>query len=164
MPQMSADDSQVFFEMAHKSLVHHALKHMGDSERFILFDGLSTIATGLEILSTELKATRNEIAELKTLLQQAPRRTPRAPCSGDDGDLLALDQLEIDGGTQARPTGHVDQPVAADHDILLQAVLLRRIGQQDLEELGVPERGDDVQVGYVVQRVAAMMDLVVHAE
>jgi len=76
MPQMSADDSQVFFEMAHKSLVHHALKNMGDSERFILFDGLSTIATGLEILSAELKATRNEIAELKTLLQQAPRRTP----------------------------------------------------------------------------------------
>ena len=71
----SADDSQVFFELAHKSLVHHALtKPAGDD--FILFSGLSTIATGLEILSAELKATRKEIAELKALLQQAPKRTP----------------------------------------------------------------------------------------
>ena len=71
----SSDDSQVFFEMAHKSLVHHALsKPAGDD--WVLFNGLSTIATGLEILSAELKATRKEIAELKALLQQGPKRTP----------------------------------------------------------------------------------------
>jgi len=33
-------------------------------------------ATGLKILSAELKATRREIAELKTLLQQPPKRAP----------------------------------------------------------------------------------------
>ena len=76
MPLPSSDDSEVFFEMAHKMLVHHALSKMGDTERFVLFDGLSTIACGLEILSAELKATRSEIAELKALLQQAPRRSP----------------------------------------------------------------------------------------
>ena len=70
----AADDSQVFFEMAHQSLVHHALsKPAGDD--FVLFNGLSTIATGLEILSAELKATRKEIAELKAQ-QQPPKRTP----------------------------------------------------------------------------------------
>jgi ribosomal protein L29 len=33
-------------------------------------------ATGLKILSAELKATRREIAELKTLLQLPPKRAP----------------------------------------------------------------------------------------
>lgn len=70
-----SDDSQVFFELAHKSLVHHALSKPGAGDDWVLFNGLSTIATGLEILSAELKATRKEIAELKALLQQ-PKRTP----------------------------------------------------------------------------------------
>jgi hypothetical protein len=76
MAQPLSDDSQVFFEMAHKSLIHHAIKNMHDGERFILFDGLASIATGLEILSAELKATRREIAELKTLLRQPNLVTP----------------------------------------------------------------------------------------
>ena len=72
----SSDDSQVFFEMAHKSLVHHALSKPGAGDDWVLVNGLSSIATGLEILSAELKATRKEIAELKALLQQVPKRTP----------------------------------------------------------------------------------------
>jgi hypothetical protein len=55
---------------------HHALSKPGAGDDWVLFNGLSTIATGLEILSAELKATRKEIAELKTLLQQPPKRTP----------------------------------------------------------------------------------------
>ena len=47
----------------------------GAGDDWVLFNGLSVIATGLEILSAELKATRKEIAELKTLLQQPPKRT-----------------------------------------------------------------------------------------
>ena len=47
----------------------------GAGDDWMLFNGLSVIATGLEILSAELKATRKEIAELKTLLQQPPKRT-----------------------------------------------------------------------------------------
>src|SRR5216684_4936570 len=70
-----------------------------------------------------------------------------AQSSGQHGNLLALDQLEIDGGAQAWSIGHMYQPVAANHNILFQAVFLRRIGQQNLEELGISERGDDVQVG-----------------
>jgi len=73
---MPSDDSQVFFEMAHKSLVHHALSKPGASDDWVLFNGLSTIATGLEILSAELKGARKEIAEVKALLQQVPKRTP----------------------------------------------------------------------------------------
>jgi hypothetical protein len=60
----SADDSQVFFEMAHKSLVHHALSKPGAGDDWVLFNGLSTIATGLEILSAELKATRQQAPTL----------------------------------------------------------------------------------------------------
>jgi hypothetical protein len=45
----------VFFEMAHKSLVHHALSKPGAGDDLVLFNGLSVIATGLEILSAELK-------------------------------------------------------------------------------------------------------------
>src|SRR5216683_1637859 len=74
-----------------------------------------------------------------------------AQSSGQHGNLLALDQLEIDGGAQAWSIGNMHQPVAANDNILFQAVFLRRVGQQDLEELGVSERGDDVQVGDVVQ-------------
>jgi hypothetical protein len=76
MASMPSDDSQVFFEMAHKSLVHHALGKPGAGDDWVLFNGLSTIATGLEILSAELKGARKEIAELKALLQQVPKRIP----------------------------------------------------------------------------------------
>ena len=62
------------------------------------------------------------------------------------------------------PFGHMHHAVAADDDVLLQPVLLRAVGQQHLEELGVADRGDDMEVGDVVQRIAAVMDLVVHAE
>jgi hypothetical protein len=56
--------------------VHHALSKPGAGDDWVLFNGLSVIATGLEILSAELKATRREIAELKTLLKQPPKRAP----------------------------------------------------------------------------------------
>ena len=76
MPGPSSDDSQGYFEMARKSLVHHALSKPGAGDDRVLFNGLSTIATGLKIFSAELKATRKEIAELKTLLQQPAKRAP----------------------------------------------------------------------------------------
>ena len=38
------------------------------------------------------------------------------------------------------------------------------VGQQDLEEGGVADGGDDVEVGDVVQRVAAVVDLVVQVK
>jgi hypothetical protein len=66
--------------MARKVLVHAELAAPATSDWSTLFGGLGKIATGLEILSAELKATRKEIAEVKALVQQvqtgAPPRKP----------------------------------------------------------------------------------------
>ena len=55
-------------------------------------------------------------------------------------------------------------PSRPTRDIVDQAVLLRAVGQQHLEEFRIADRHDHVQVGDVVERVAAVMNFVVHAE
>jgi hypothetical protein len=56
--------------------VHAALKAPGAGEWFVLFNGLGQIATGLEILSGDLKATQKELGQVKDLLLQLQRRKP----------------------------------------------------------------------------------------
>jgi hypothetical protein len=68
--QIPADDSERFFDMARNSLMHAAMQAPADSDRWILGNGLGTIATGLEILSAELKATRKQLDDVKSLLRQ----------------------------------------------------------------------------------------------
>ena len=68
------EDPEVFFGFARNMLAHAALLAPADSDRFILTDGLAKIATGLEILSAELKETRKEVNDIKDMLQQMQRR------------------------------------------------------------------------------------------
>jgi hypothetical protein len=70
------EDAATFFAMAQRSLVHAALKAPGAGEWFVLFNGLGQIATGLEILSGDLKATQKELGQVKDLLLQLQRRKP----------------------------------------------------------------------------------------
>jgi len=51
-----------------------------------------------------------------------------------------------------------------DLDVLHEAVLLRRRGQEHLEELAVLDGHDDMEIRKVVERVAAVVDLEVHVE
>ena len=71
-----AEDAAVFFGFARNMLAHAALQAPADSDRFLLTSGLAKIATGLEILSAEVKATRKELGEVRDLLQQVQRRLP----------------------------------------------------------------------------------------
>jgi len=70
------EDAELFFGFARNSLIHAALKAGSDIDKFVLLDGIGTIATGLEILSAEVKVMHKEIADIKALLQQAQRRSP----------------------------------------------------------------------------------------
>jgi hypothetical protein len=70
------EDPEIFFGFARNMLAHAALQAPADSDRFILTSGLAKIATGLEILSAELKATRKELKDTHSLLQQIQRRLP----------------------------------------------------------------------------------------
>src|SRR5438034_9760255 len=97
-----------------------------------------------------------------------PKRTPEVwlhPASlGQDRELLALDQREVDGGTEAGAVHGVHEPLPVHLDVLREAVLLGGSGQQHLEELAVLDRQDHVEVRHVVERVAAVVDLEVHVE
>jgi hypothetical protein len=70
------EDPEIFFGFARNMLAHAALQAPAESDRFILTGGLAKIATGLEILSAEVKATRKDINDVKDLLQQMQRRMP----------------------------------------------------------------------------------------
>jgi hypothetical protein len=70
------EDPEIFFGFARNMLAHAALQAPAESDRFILTSGLAKIATGLEILSAEVKATRKDVNEVKDLLQQMQRRMP----------------------------------------------------------------------------------------
>jgi hypothetical protein len=69
------EDAAVFFGLAQRSLAHAALKAPA-GDWFVLFNALGQIATGLEILTGELNATRKELGEVKGLLLQLQRRKP----------------------------------------------------------------------------------------
>src|SRR6266571_8691837 len=80
----------------------------------------------------------------------------RSAVSKDDHDAVdsaqhpefgALYQLKIDGGAETGAARSMNKPLAVDRDLLGEPVFLHRIGQQHLEQLGVPDRHDDVQVG-----------------
>ncbi len=79
------------------------------------------------------------------------RRDDGLGSSAQHPDFFALDQLEIDLGAEARSGRRMDKAVAIDRDILRQSVFLHRVGQQHLEELGVADRHDDMQIGEIVQ-------------
>jgi hypothetical protein len=68
------EDPEIFFGFARNMLAHAALQAPADSDRFILTGGLAKIATGLEILSAELKETHKDLLEVRELLQQIQRR------------------------------------------------------------------------------------------
>ena len=68
------EDPETFFGFARSMLAHAALDAPADSDRFILTSGLAKIATGLEILSAELKDTHKDLLEVKELLRQMQRR------------------------------------------------------------------------------------------
>jgi hypothetical protein len=70
------ENAAEFFAMAQRSLVHAALKTPGAGEWFVLLNGLGQIATGLEIMTGELKATQKELGEVKDLLLQLQKRKP----------------------------------------------------------------------------------------
>jgi hypothetical protein len=72
------EDPETFFGFAWNMLAHAALQAPADSDRFVLTSGLAKIATGLEILSAELKATRKELGDVHDMLQQM-KRAPGRP-------------------------------------------------------------------------------------
>jgi hypothetical protein len=70
------ENAAEFFAMAQRSFVHAALKTPRAGEWFVLLNGLGQIATGLEIMTGELKATQKELGEVKDLLLQLQKRKP----------------------------------------------------------------------------------------
>ncbi|HEV3491053.1 MAG TPA: hypothetical protein VG224_10590 [Reyranella sp.] len=72
------EDPETFFGFARNMLAHAALQAPADSDRFVLTSGLAKIATGLEILSAELKATRKELSDVQDMLRQM-KRAPGRP-------------------------------------------------------------------------------------
>src|SRR5690606_2459263 len=97
---------------------------------------------------------RRRILGTWTSLSRWDGRMP--PDSAQNGDLLPLDEIEIDVRAEAGLVEGMHQSVPVDLDILGEAVLLCRRREQDLEKLAVADRHGDVKVGDVVQRVAAM--------
>jgi hypothetical protein len=75
------EDPETFFGFARNMLAHAALQAPAESDRFILTSGLAKIATGLEILSAEVKATRKELGDVKDMLQQMQQMQKRMPSS-----------------------------------------------------------------------------------
>jgi len=70
------EDPETFFGFARNMLAHASLQAPADSDRFLLTSGLAKIATGLEILSAEIKETHKDLLEVRDLLQQMQRRVP----------------------------------------------------------------------------------------
>jgi hypothetical protein len=68
------EDPETFFGFARNMLAHASMQAPADSDRFILTSGLAKIATGLEILSAELKETHKDLLEVRDQLQQMQRR------------------------------------------------------------------------------------------
>src|SRR5271166_1250380 len=73
--------------------------------------------------------------------------------SAQHPDLLALDQVEIDVGAETGFGRGVDEAVAVDGDVFGEAVFLHCVRQQDLEEFGVADRHDDMEVGDIVSEL-----------
>src|SRR5215471_17661550 len=71
--------------------------------------------------------------------------------SAQHPDLLAFDQVEIDLGAEAGFARRVDETVAVDGDVFGEAVFLHRVRQQHLEEFGIADRHDHVEIGDIVQ-------------
>ena len=94
----------------------------------------------------------------------APPGFPRAGRLPQLGDLVALDQVEVDLDAEAGGHRCVDVALGIDLNVLDEAVLLCGRRQQNFEPLAVEDRRADVQVGDVVERVAAVVDLEVEPE
>src|SRR5262245_60292832 len=72
--------------------------------------------------------------------------------------LFPLDEVEIDLGADAGRLRAARHAVAADLDVVEQAVLVRAVRQQHLEIGRIADRAGEVQLGEIVERVAAVMD------
>src|SRR5205807_7210132 len=109
------------------------------------------VATMTAILLVAL-AARDE----KGVMISSWSRTAGSTSLAQHRRLLALDQRKIDRRAEARAGGRVHQAACVDSDVLLEPVLLRAVGQQHLEEFAVLDRHDHVQVGEIVERIAAV--------
>jgi hypothetical protein len=56
-----ANDAEDYFGWAKNSLSHAAIAHKGADEQWAILSGLGQIATGLVIMSGELKAIRKQL-------------------------------------------------------------------------------------------------------
>ena len=81
-----------------------------------------------------------------------------------NGELVAQDQVEIDLDTEPGAGRSVDQSLRIDADVRDESVAMRWFRQQDLEEFAIANRRGDVQAGDVVERIPAMMNLVLQVE
>src|SRR5262249_32726948 len=98
--------------------------------------------------------------------QPAIAGVPRAnrPCSAEMSDPLALDQIEVDLRADARRFRAAREPVLADRDVAGEPILMRAVRQQYLEIRGVANGTGEVQLRVIVERVAAVVLLVIHVE
>src|SRR5260370_4201505 len=79
--------------------------------------------------------------------------------SAQDGDLLPLDEAAVDDGAEPGALEGMDEALLVDLDVLGEAVLLGPRGQQHLEGLAGLDGHGHGEVGHVVERVAAWVDL-----
>src|SRR5690606_37260941 len=85
-------------------------------------------------------------------------------CSGEDGNRIAADQVEVDVDAESGPVRRPHHAFGVDDNVVDQSVFLDIVGQDDLEEFRVRYPAHDVQIGDIVQGIAAMVDLEIHAE
>src|SRR5262245_7499682 len=105
------------------------------------------------VLVILVSPTRGRWLSAEVRLARNGRGAP-APLSTEDltaigsaqhGDLLAVDQREVDVGPEAGRVHRVHEPLAVHLDVLRETVLLRGGREQHLEELAVLDRHDHVQ-------------------
>src|SRR5215472_17937821 len=79
-------------------------------------------------------------------------------------DLLALDEIEVDLGTDTRLSRAMGKAVFVDRNVVQEPVLVRAVRQEDFEVGRVADGASEVKLRHVVERVAAVMYLVVHVK
>src|ERR1700722_20673554 len=77
---------------------------------------------------------------------------------------IALDELEVDLHAETRSHRRMHQSFAINLYVRDKAILIGRIREKHFEVFAVSDCHGDVQAGHIVERVAAVMDLEIHAE
>jgi hypothetical protein len=65
----ATDDAKHMFSLAQRSFAHAAVKASGDSDMFVLANGLGQIADGLRGLAEALGATLHDVHDVKTAIK-----------------------------------------------------------------------------------------------